>query len=459
MRFAAPLSPWLTLLAVLLAGVVVYRACVRPGGSLSQRLWLSGLRALSLLLLLVCLAQPVRLVSSGAGQVVPVLIDHSRSMAVADVDGRGRLEAAVSWVAEHLDGELVTISLFGVGDGVMPVAAETVPAEVPRSRLRDAVMEIRERYPAAPAVVLLTDGGETGETTTVLGDGPPVFTLGVGARSVAPDQAVVDLRVAAGATAASAAELSVTLVARGYAGRALEVRVLEDGRLRGVVVQHGVDRAVIHHQQGENLSAVTGNELLHEWLDGHEDAFIPQWMASPEPDVLVQLQELRAAGKVNNVRIHESAVAGVPFVDWVYGDLLEWLQQERIPVWISLHDTWDPTWTSRTTTPVTETMDILRAFPDLVTVLLGAHYTHSFYVRPFLKLPNVHLELSRYEVLRELEALANEFGAERLLYGSFYPRLAMGPILYYMHNVGFDEATLRTMCTDNLERILAGGEK
>ena len=154
MRFAAPLSPWLTLLAVLLAGVVVYRACVRPGGSLSQRLWLSGLRALSLLLLLVCLAQPVRLVSSGAGQVVPVLIDHSRSMAVADVDGRGRLEAAVSWVAEHLDGELVTISLFGVGDGVMPVAAETVPAEVPRSRLRDAVMEIRERYPAAPAVVL-----------------------------------------------------------------------------------------------------------------------------------------------------------------------------------------------------------------------------------------------------------------------------------------------------------------
>ena len=248
MRFAAPLSPWLTLLAVLLAGVVVYRACVRPGGSLSQRLWLSGLRALSLLLLLVCLAQPVRLVSSGAGQVVPVLIDHSRSMAVADVDGRGRLEAAVSWVAEHLDGELVTISLFGVGDGVMPVAAETVPAEVPRSRLRDAVMEIRERYPAAPAVVLLTDGGETGETTTVLGDGPPVFTLGVGARSVAPDQAVVDLRVAAGVTAASAAELSVTFVARGYAGRALEVRVLEDGRLLRVLEATADDDVPVLHR-------------------------------------------------------------------------------------------------------------------------------------------------------------------------------------------------------------------
>jgi predicted TIM-barrel fold metal-dependent hydrolase len=223
--------------------------------------------------------------------------------------------------------------------------------------------------------------------------------------------------------------------------------------------RHGVERAVIHHQHGEALSAVTGNDCLHEWLEGHEEVFIPQWMASPEPDSLKQLQELRAAGKLNNVRIHDSGAARIPFVDWVYGDLLEWLQQERIPVWISLHDTWDPTWTVRVSTPVTEIMDTLRAFPDLVTVLVGAHYVHSFYVRPLLKLPNTHIDLSRYEVLREMEALVTEFGAERLLYGSFYPRLAMGPILYYMHSVGFDDATLKTMCSGNLERILAGGER
>lgn len=223
--------------------------------------------------------------------------------------------------------------------------------------------------------------------------------------------------------------------------------------------RHGVERAVIHHQHGEALSAVTGNECLYEWLEGHEDVFIPQWMASPEPDCLVQLQELRSAGKLNNVRIHDSGAARIPFVDWVYGDLFEWLQQERIPVWISLHDTWDPTWTARVNTPVTEVMGMRRAFPDLVMVLLGAHYVHSFYVRPFLKLPNTYLELSRYEVLREFEALVSEFGPERLLYGSFYPRLAMGPILYYMHSVGFDETALRTMCAGNLERILEGGER
>ena len=229
--------------------------------------------------------------------------------------------------------------------------------------------------------------------------------------------------------------------------------------LRAELGRHGVERAVIHHQHGESLSAVTGNDLLHEWLEGHEDAFIPQWMASPEPDSLKQLQQLRAEGRVSSVRIHDSGASQVPFVDWVYGDLLEWLQAEGIPVWISLHDTWDPSWMVRKTTPVTEVMEILRAFPDLVTVLLGIHFVHSYYVRPFLKLTRTCLELSRYEVLRELEVLVSEFGAGRFLYGSFYPRLAMGPMLYYVHHVGFDEATLRAVCSGNLERLLEGGAK
>lgn len=223
--------------------------------------------------------------------------------------------------------------------------------------------------------------------------------------------------------------------------------------------RHGVERALIYHQHGETLSAVTGNELLREWVENREDVFMAQWMASPEPDSLEQLQELRAAGQLTNVRMHDSGAAGIPFVEWVYADVLEWLQQERIPVWISLADTWDPTWMSRTRTPVTEIMDVLRAFPEMVTVLVGAHYTHSYFVRPFLKLPNTYIELSRYEVLRDLEALVGKFGADRFVYGSFYPRYAMGSMLYYIHSVGFDEATLRALCAGNLERILEGGKK
>ena len=217
--------------------------------------------------------------------------------------------------------------------------------------------------------------------------------------------------------------------------------------------RHGVGRALIYHIQGEAISALDGNEALAEWANG-EARFSLQWTASPVTDSLRQLQEFHAVGKVKSVRLHNtqlgSSAVEIPFVDWVYGELLEWLQAERLPLWISLADT-----------RPTEIMGTLKRFPDLVTVLLGAHYTHAVLVRPLLKhLPNAHLELSRYEVLGGIEALKNEFGAQRLIYGSFYPRYAMGPILYSIHHTGLNDRELSAICWGNIKRILGeeGGD-
>ena len=126
------------------------------------------------------------------------------------------------------------------------------------------------------------------------------------------------------------------------------------------------------------------------------------------------------------------------------GDLLEWLHAEHIPLWVSLADT-----------PAVEIRDTLRRFPDLVTILLGAHYSHYLVVGPLLRqLPNAHLELSRYEGLGKLQQLIKEFGIRRLVYGSFYPRYAMGPMLFSIHHLGLDPSALATLCAENLERIL-----
>jgi predicted TIM-barrel fold metal-dependent hydrolase len=224
--------------------------------------------------------------------------------------------------------------------------------------------------------------------------------------------------------------------------------------------RHGVERALVHHQSGETASSIDANDLLTDWCGG--DARLTyQWTAAPEADSLKQLQELRADGKIDNVRLHDCAASGLPFVDWLYGDLLEWLQAEKIPLWISMANEWDPTWLSpMPMTPVTEIMETLRKFPDLVTVLVGAHYSHAHFVRPFLKLlPNCYIELSRYEVLADLEKVIAEYGARRFVYGSFYPRYAAGPMLFYIHNIGLSEADLKGICAGNLEAILEGGAK
>ena len=205
--------------------------------------------------------------------------------------------------------------------------------------------------------------------------------------------------------------------------------------------RHGVDRALIYHVQGESISSIDGNEALVAWLG--EDRLSPQWTLGVDGDSLSRLRDLRADGHVNCVRLHDGG-GRVPLVDWVYGESLDWLSAEGVPLWISLADA-----------EAVEVVEVLRRFPDLDVVLLGAHYSHAALVRGMLRmLPRARLELSRYEVMGDVEALKQEFGAGRLLYGSYYPRYAMGPMLYYLHQLDFTEAELAAVCAGNLESLL-----
>ena len=211
--------------------------------------------------------------------------------------------------------------------------------------------------------------------------------------------------------------------------------------------RHGVARALIYHLQGEAMSALEGNERLLSWVDG-QSALHPQWAADPTPESLAQLQQLHRPGQLTSIRLHNTRDCGLPFADWIYGDLLEWLAAERIPLWLSLAET-----------PAVEVRETLRRFPDLVTVLLGGHYIHSMIVGPLLRqLPQAHLELSRYEGLGKIPPLIREFGIRRLVYGSFYPRYAMGPMLFSLHHLGLETGDLELVCSGNLERILKQGE-
>ncbi|HCL27108.1 MAG TPA: hypothetical protein DIC52_01570, partial [Candidatus Latescibacteria bacterium] len=59
---------------------------------------------------------------------------------------------------------------------------------------------------------------------------------------------------------------------------------------------------------------------------------------------------------------------------WIYGDLLEWLQAEDIPLWVSLADN-DPV----------QLADTFGQFRELRIVLVGAHYSHAAYLLPLLR--------------------------------------------------------------------------
>jgi len=207
--------------------------------------------------------------------------------------------------------------------------------------------------------------------------------------------------------------------------------------------RHGVTRAVIYHAHAEEVSPIEGNLLLEGWLDA-DDRLAPQWSVLPSADSLAQVQALHGQGRVSSVRLHDTRVAGLPFRPWAYDPLLAWLSAQRIPLWIPLP-----------AMDADELVTTLQGYPGLVTVLVGAHYMHHLLVRPLLaRLPNAHLELSRYEPIGEIEALADEFGAQRLIYGSWYWQYAMGPMLFYLHQADLSPEELAMVCAGNLARIL-----
>jgi len=216
--------------------------------------------------------------------------------------------------------------------------------------------------------------------------------------------------------------------------------------------RHGVGRAIIYHAQSELRSPSEGNGRLEEWI-GEDGRLSPQWTIMPTAASIQQIEDLHAAGRAQSVRLYDVRHAELPFPParlpfrpWAYGEMLDWLSAEGIPLWISLPDA-DPD----------ELVTTLQAFPNLVTVLVGAHYAHALLVRPILRaLPNAYLELSRYEPIGELEALRDEFGARRLVYGSWYSRYSMGPMIFYLHETDFTDEELTLVCAGNLERILRG---
>ena len=96
MTFGNPLPPW-ALTAVLGAALgVAWLAYRRVPIAAARRRALSALRLVTLLWLVVCLMRPMIHASgfSARDAIVPILVDSSRSMGLADADGARRIDRA-----------------------------------------------------------------------------------------------------------------------------------------------------------------------------------------------------------------------------------------------------------------------------------------------------------------------------------------------------------------------------
>ena len=231
-------------LAIALPALIAY-ARMRMRGGPRDRAVLLALRLAVLAIVVVALMHPILVVSEAVPQrnVVGVLVDDSRSMRIADLNGTTRADAV-----RHLLGardsslyralaDKFVVRLFRFsGNGERVAQLGDLSYDGVRTQLGPALEAARQELTGVPlsGLVLVSDGADnsTGSLTdAVMSLGArhvPVFTVGVGRERFTKDIEVS--RVEAPRTVLKGASLVVDVMVaqRGYTGDKVQL-IVEDG--------------------------------------------------------------------------------------------------------------------------------------------------------------------------------------------------------------------------------------
>ena len=275
MTFANPL-PWWALAAIIVAAAVVawftYHREPLPG---RYRSALSALRFVTLALLVLLLMRPVASIGGdpAADAVVPVLVDTSRSMSIEDAGGMRRIDRVRQLLGRELLPVLASrfqVDVLAFGEGLTPTTLSGLSASARTSDLSGALHALGERYRGrvVPGVLLISDGGDTGETRASMQAQfiAPIFSMGVGARTIGRDREVLSLTAAEAVLDDSRVDLAVSAVSHGHGTDPIELRVAENGRLidvrRVAPAVEGVPiHTVIHVEPEKGVPTVYSVEI------------------------------------------------------------------------------------------------------------------------------------------------------------------------------------------------------
>lgn len=248
---------WLLVLLIVAsaAGLGVFIRKHLPGAAPQLRTWRAGvlwlLQSLLVAVLLILLWQPAMNVAELSSQqnIIAILVDDSRSMAIADSGKNGKLTREAAAI-KALDGGVLAglqkrfqTRLYRLDSGAERIASlRDLQPTGAATHINSGLKQFAAETAGLPigAVVLLSDGSENSsgsggmegislDTLNVLRNRRlPVHTIGFGKTQLAHDLEMNDVRVAANAMAGSRVAATVSFHQRGYAGQKASL-VIRDG--------------------------------------------------------------------------------------------------------------------------------------------------------------------------------------------------------------------------------------
>lgn len=246
--FASGWPSWLLLLVILAAGTGLVWHLRRNPGRLAggQRPWIAAFQVATIALALLMLWQPAVSIQSLRSQqnVVSVLVDTSRSMAIAE-DGAARLEqvreAIGNGFLEQLE-ERFRVRLYSFSSGLERVKSlDSIQPLGGSTRIGESVAGLLGESTVIPlgALVVFSDGSDNTEAfdrslmAEIRQRNVPVHTVGVGRTEMPEDIELSDVHVANRTLPRSRVNAQVTL--RHHGGSQVDARltVRDDSSILG----------------------------------------------------------------------------------------------------------------------------------------------------------------------------------------------------------------------------------
>jgi uncharacterized membrane protein len=205
----------------------------------SWRAWVVwGTQSALVALILLLLWQPAITVSALSSQqnIIAVVVDDSRSMAIADNGGKTREAAALAALQNGVLAGLqkrFQTRLYRLGSGVTQAdGLQSIAPVEPATHIGDGLKQLATETSDLPigAILLLSDGGQNAAGIGGLGIDPdalqslrnrrlPVHTVGFGSPERAHDVELEDVGVAANSIVNARLTATVSLLQHGYAGQ------------------------------------------------------------------------------------------------------------------------------------------------------------------------------------------------------------------------------------------------
>jgi uncharacterized membrane protein len=250
LAFMAGPATWVLVAVALAIGIpaLIAYARLRMRGGARDRGVLLALRLAALALVVAALAHPVLVVSEAVPQrnVVGVLVDDSRSMRIADLNGATRADAVrrllgsrdSSLFAALADKFVVRLFRFS-GNGERVAQLGDLTYDGTRTQLGPALEAARQELVGVPlsGLVLVSDGADNSRgslTDAVMSLGArhvPVYTVGVGRERFTKDIEVSRVEAPRSVLEGASLVVDVMVAQRGYTGEKVQLIIEDGGRI------------------------------------------------------------------------------------------------------------------------------------------------------------------------------------------------------------------------------------